>query len=47
MLMFKVAMTYVNVWRLGADVYVNDPVVMKEWYKFTMKYPTQVRVAIS
>lgn len=34
----KIATTYINLMMLGADVFTTDPVLMKNWYQFTLNF---------
>lgn len=30
---------YINLMKLGVDVFMNDPPLMREWFKFTLNFP--------
>lgn len=40
------AVTYIKLMKLGADIFINDPQLMKEWYQFTLNFPEQVSKAL-
>lgn len=41
-LIATLSITYFKMIKINFDVFVNDPVLLTEWYRFTLKHPAHV-----